>query len=285
MSKNLLQSLTAAQALYNTRLKTYGEDFTKEMCCSRPIFNPHGMELHKNDKPPLNLCTVAYATEPAPPLDIEPPKERDRSDSLKRARDKVFDIAYANDFTHMITLTCDGTSFGRNDSAAALQALQTWCKNAVQRQNLAYVICPEWHEDLKCVHFHGFIKGDLPMSDSKTVFVAERKKPIKASYAKKLGYNALKTVYNLDGWRYGFSTAVELDSNKSAAATYITKYITKETDKIFGRYYFSGGSLKRNVPTTYRNEFYCEYQGIEYAIPNAYLSVKYNTERTGKNDN
>lgn len=272
----ILKPLTETQGLYNTRLKIYGSDFTKEMCCSRPLFNPHGLELRKTDKPPKTAAQATTAADAAEPV---PQAELKRSDSVKRARDKVFDMAYANNFTHMITLTCNGSVFAREDAAAALKALQTWAKNAVQRQGLSYVICPEFHEDEKAVHFHGLISGDLPLTDSGTVIVAERSKLIKASYAKKLGFKPLKNVYNLDGWRHGFSTAVELDSNKQAVATYVTKYITKEQDKIFGRYYLSGGALKRTVPTTYRNEFYSEYSGIEYSVPNAFLSIKYKTER------
>lgn len=271
----ILKPLTETQGLYNTRIKIYGSDFTKEMCCSRPLFNPHGLELHKTDKPSQLVRQAATAAVAAEPM---PQAERKRSDSVKRARDKVFDIAYANNFTHMITLTCNGTAFAREDIGAAFKALQTWVKNAVQRQSLSYVICPEYHEDEKAVHFHGLISGDVPLTDSSTVIVAERSKPIKASYAKKLGFKALKNVYNVEGWRHGFSTAVELDSNKQAVATYVTKYITKEQDKIFGRYYFSGGQLKRAVPTFYRNEFYSEYSGIEYTVPNAFLSIKYKTE-------
>lgn len=46
-------------------------------------------------------------------------------------------------------------------------------------------------------------------------------------------------------WRFGFSTAIELYGNYKSAVGYVCKYISKETEKIGGRWYYSGGALKR----------------------------------------
>lgn len=68
------------------------------------------------------------------------------------------------------------------------------------------------------------------------------------------------TVYNLPGWGWGFSTAIQLYGEMDAAINYVCKYIGKEigtnvscetfdgdafTGKIGGRWYYSGGDLQR----------------------------------------
>ena len=36
-------------------------------------------------------------------------------------------------------------------------------------------------------------------------------------------------------WKWGFSTCVPLDDNYERTVNYVTKYITKAEDKIFGK--------------------------------------------------
>ena len=52
-------------------------------------------------------------------------------------------------------------------------------------------------------------------------------------------------VYNLPGWDFGFTTALELYGDRRAAVGYVVKYITKAERKIGGRWYYSGGNLRR----------------------------------------
>jgi len=91
-----------------------------------------------------------------------------------------------------------------------------------------------------------------------------------------------KPIYNWDDWKYGFSTAVPLDKQKFICQ-YVTKYVTKDNNKIFGKYYFSGGCLRRTVPTTYCNVDYADVGNLygvkptEVNIIDNYLKVKYLT--------
>jgi hypothetical protein len=52
-----------------------------------------------------------------------------------------------------------------------------------------------------------------------------------------------RVVYNLPSWGYGFTTALELYGDYHAAVAYVCKYIGKQTEKIGGRWYYSGGAL------------------------------------------
>ena len=47
---------------------------------------------------------------------------------------------------------------------------------------------------------------------------------------------------NLD-WKWGFSTCVPLDEHYERATSYVTKYITKGEEKIFGKWYFCSRNL------------------------------------------
>ena len=86
-----------------------------------------------------------------------------------------------------------------------------------------------------------------------------------------------QTIYNLLGWKYGFSTVIKLDG-RSAIVKYVTKYITKGNAKIFGKFYLSGGkTLKREVPAEFLNIDYASFDGQEYEILAAGMRVKYKT--------
>ena len=70
------------------------------------------------------------------------------------------------------------------------------------------------------------------------------------------GWRTGKPVYNLPGWSWGFTTAIELYGEYDRAVSYVCKYIGKELapspngdglepQKIGGRWYYSGGALGR----------------------------------------
>lgn len=171
---------------------------------------------------------------------------------------------YANNFQWFVTLTIDETKLSRTDKEKITKKLNIFLSNQVKRRDLKYVIIPEYHkkiEDngLQAIHLHGLISGEhLNMSDSGKT------------------YNG-KKIYIWDDWKYGFSTSVEMDENKHIC-NYITKYITKNSKKILGRYYYSGGvGLERHVPTDYCNVDYESFDGKEYEIIPDKIKVKYLT--------
>lgn len=192
-------------------------------------------------------------------------RSENRTDNIKRACDKVFDIAYSNDFEYFVTFTLNRQKINRYDVSEITTKLNKWLSNKVCRNNLKYIIVPEFHKD-KAIHFHGLYSGDLNEVESG------------------LFYKDGRAIYNCLSWPFGFTRALRLNGSKYSICSYITKYITKDTKKIFGRYYLSGGKINRCVDTEYLNKDYEISKGNEYIIPNIGLKVKYETVPILEND-
>lgn len=231
--------------LYNSRVKIYPNDILKYTVFNKLIFNPDKAELinkiNKRDD---------YTKSDNPVT---------RDDSLKRSKDKIFDISFINGdlWQYFITLTLDKSKIDRYDKKEINKKLKTWLNNMVKRYDFNYIIIPEYHKD-GAIHFHGLCSGNN----------------LKLTYVKT--DNKCRKVYNLNNWNLGFSTAIELDNNRTAVSAYITKYITKDTTKILGNVYYAGGhNIKRYCEAVYQNIDYSEFKGQETKIPNTGIKVKY----------
>lgn len=177
--------------------------------------------------------------------------ERCRTDNMKRAIDKVYDIAFQNDWSFFITCTIKpNEDFNRDNPQEVYKKLREWLSNNVKRKGLQYLIIPEYHpEKNEGIHFHGLVNDVLPRADSgRTLFngKAWRTEDLKA---KGFYRDSLKTIYNLPTWKYGFTTAIPVSGSPARLACYITKYITKDCKKIFGKYYLSSRNIRRDVDT------------------------------------
>lgn len=178
--------------------------------------------------------------------------------SVRRARKAVKDLARSNDWAYFVTLTLDPEKVNRYDPEEVLRHLRHWLGNNVRRKGLAYVLVPEHHKD-GAIHFHGLFNDALEAVDSGTMSVPGRKAPVRVrSEAHRAALERMggHTVYNLPGWGWGFSTAIQLYGEREAAINYVCKYIGKEMSgpqgtefgtpaKIGGRWYYSGGALQR----------------------------------------
>lgn len=227
---------------YNVRHKVYLDGSTKSIAFNRCIFNPSGWndgferEYNRINANGLNQ----------------------RNDSIKRAKDKVYDIVMLNEFSYFITLTLDERKISRTNKSEILSSLKRWLDNMVRRHGMQYIIVPEYHNDGESIHFHGLIKGDLKLADSK------------------LCTTKGQTIYNLQNWKYGFSTCIMLDKNYDRVCNYITKYITKDNHMVFGKSYFAGGKgLIRECEKIYDYIPFNEIDKKEYMIPCTSLKCKY----------
>ena len=168
------------------------------------------------------------------------PEGEDRERAMRRARANVRRYALANDFTYFVTLTLDPKKVERKDPEAVVKKLSSWAHNMVNRHGLRYILVPEYHKK-GGIHFHGFF-NDIPAL-----------KAVDSGHVDKQGH----TVYNLAGWKLGFTTAIKLYGDYHAAVAYTCKYIGKDSEKIGGRWYYSGGDLKKPEETfvdlTYRD--------------------------------
>lgn len=227
---------------HNARIKFYDDEHCSLIVFNRKTFLSDGWELDTKLK---------FKSDIKPQFDELPQIKRERTDSVLRAKKKVYDIAYANgeDWRYMVTLTLDDEKIDRYDPNAVLKPFQNWLKNCVKRKGLKALLVAEYHSD-KAIHFHGLVNGALSVVDSGTVKAVGHKSPIKRTTAKRLHIpdEEQKIVYNCPDWKFGFSTFVPLDGNTHSVCTYITKYITKDFQKIFGKSYFAVGDIKRDVP-------------------------------------
>lgn len=203
----------------NAKEKVYPNGFRRITICSKPVF--------KNDEY-MELVTSSSSV----------PKEKDlsnptRGDSLRRAKEKIYDIAMCNDFEYFITWTLDKEMIDRYDAKLVSKNLKVFLNNLVKRKEVRYLVVPELHED-GAIHMHGLIAGKLRMVDS------GRKLPDGRS------------IFNMPEWKLGFSTAIELDNQKGRVSSYIVKYVQKDFQKIFGNFYYAGGhGLVRSPEVNY----------------------------------
>jgi hypothetical protein len=187
---------------------------------------------------------------------------------MRRARTAVRDIAMSNDFRYFVTLTLDETRVNRYDMGDITRKLNAWLSNQVQRRGLRYVIVPELHRD-GAIHFHGLFNDALECRDSGTCIPpggGRPRKPRSKSEREKWLAEGGRVVWNLPGWTLGFTTALELVGDYSAAVGYVCKYIGKQGDKPGGRWYYSGGEL-RGPAITYAP---LEWRDVA-AMPGAYV--------------
>lgn len=200
------------------RVKTYPDGSMDVLCCDRAIFRESGWE-------PDGWERKAHRIRDSSDPDGEEsalPSER----AMRRARAQVRELALANGFGLFVTLTLNGGMVDRYDMAAITRKLNVWLDNQVRRRGLAYVLVPERHQD-GAIHFHGLFNDALEVVDS--------------GHADKEGH----TIYNLPRWTLGFTTAIRLYGDREQAIGYVTKYIGKQGEKPGGRWYYSGGALRR----------------------------------------
>lgn len=188
---------------------------------TKPIFGAGGWENSgtESDKPKPKK-KAAQRKQTPDPEDVERAR--------RRARACVRRLALANDFRWFVTLTIDPKKIDSFDPVAVVKRMSQWTSNQVKRRGLCYVLVPEYHKSGR-IHFHGFFNDCLKAVDS--------------GHTDKAGHK----IYNLPGWDYGFTTAIELYGNYHSAVAYVCKYIGKDSEKIGGRWYYSGGKLAKPV--------------------------------------
>lgn len=208
----------------NARLKEY-PDLIEKQVCTHAIF-PMGVgDIKKKRR--YNVPPPGKAKNP----------ERAEQESCRRAKSRIMDIARCNDFGYMMTLTIDGSKLDRYDSKKIYKKVRSFLSNATMRNDFQYIIIPEYHslkpgEEHPSIHIHGLCNlGTLKIIPAVNPHTGEP-----------LTENGNPT-YNLPAWIWGFSKIVALEENSERAALYVSKYISKGNDKIFGKRYLSSRNL------------------------------------------
>lgn len=259
------------ECFYNTRTK-YFEDSEgnfvpyETMISSRQIFSDGGNEVSDYSVAVERMLAEAEAERElfgglpvyGQAYKSQPLTKAELLDcSRRRARRKIFDYCICNDFDLFVTLTLDKNLIDRNDYGAVIKKLTTFLDNRVRRKGLKYIGVPEYHKN-GGLHFHFAMTSQaFRLVKSGTVSIEGHKKPVKVSTADRWGVPADRrhTVYNVIDWKLGFSTAIFRYGQRGAFAQYLAKELCKDVqkslcdggsiDKIGGRWYYHGGSLKK----------------------------------------
>ena len=273
-NKDIFQPLTKGAAYKNALIKRYPDGSYQITVFSRPTYKAGALE--RSDQADAAAKRQAMREAHADLLDREA-SPRERTDNLRRAKQAIYDLAALNDWKYFVTLTLDGEHIDRYDPTQIVKPVTKWLDNMVQRRDLQYMIVPEYHKD-GAIHFHGLVSDGLHLSDSGTVKVQGRKKPIKRATARKqkLDEGELETVFNIEDYKLGFSSAISIYGERDALAKYMTKYITKDLQKIFGRRYWAGGKgLQRKPRSIAINLKFDAIPEPEYPLPDDLGAVKY----------
>lgn len=156
--------------------------------------------------------------------------------SIRRTKTTISDIVKCNEFDYFCTFTFDRRKVDRYNIGRCKHVMSNWLhRQRLHSPELHYLIVPEFHKD-KALHFHALIKG----------YNGRLKDSGKTKNGRK--------IYNIPGYRSGFSTAVAID-NHYAVSSYIKKYITKDMPVIHGkkRYWISRNLVR---PRTFTNSFH-----------------------------
>lgn len=203
--------------------------------------------------------------------------------SLKRAKEKIFDMAYINEFKYFVTVTFDTQKVDSSNAKEVFNKLRIWLSNQKQRYNMEYILVPEYHKK-------GGIHCHLLITDYPTRLLEHAQRHTKGG---ELAYNKDgspclmytnkgQPIYNMLGWKYGFSTCIPIykavNESNIKLAHYITKYMTKDVHKIFGKFYWSSKGLKREVDVQLLNSDYDKLPLKEYEIPNTNIRLKYDSQ-------
>lgn len=192
------------------------------------------------------------------------PSELSQEHALKRAHDKLFDLVYCNNFKWFLSITFNPGKVDSYDVHEVMKKTAKWLNNMVSRKGLQYLLVPEYHKSGR-IHCH------LLCNDG--VF-----KLIDSGKLTKCRDGQYRKVYNVSDWKYGFSTAIPVYGDICACSCYLTKYITKQSKMIFGRYYWSSKNLIREPEIILHDTDYQALDLPEYKVPKSGLNLKYLNE-------
>ena len=147
--------------------------------------------------------------------------------SSRRARKNIKNHVRNNKHTHFVNLTYDLKKYDTNEKR--FNRMKTVLKELKRKYgNFHYVLVPEFHtkgESAGLIHWHGVM--DLSKFDLTRATNFHTGKP--------LFDKAGRELFNMNYWdSTGLSSVSEIGDTKKVA-NYITKYITKDIEKVVGK--------------------------------------------------
>ncbi len=252
----------AVSVKFNTKIKVYPNGFTNTTYCTHQIFKLKGYEERKR---------VKYKEK----RERKKSDSKPREDNLKHSKEKIFDIVLLNDFKYFITGTfAENENFDRTDPAEVIKPLLQWLKHQTARKGLQYVLTAERHKN-GGIHFHALVNDVLPLTYSGRRLYQGQAWIEQDILKERDSFEPYKKIYNIDNWKYGYSTAISCDNNKLKLARYVTKYITKGNDKIFGKYYWSSKNIEREPRIILTMSDFSEVEEQEFSPNGTSYRFKY----------
>lgn len=284
------------QARYNTKVKIYPNGYTNTTYCNHDIFRDPDFEKSDNltasniprpvELPALDPTTELYAEHYKEQQEKKRQERQEanksnaadpRADSLKRAKEKIFDIVLLNDFKYFITGTfAENESFDRSEASEVIKPLLRWLKDRTYRNGLQYVLTAERHKK-GGIHIHALVNDVLPLTYSGRRLYQGKAWKEQDILKERDSFEPFKKIYNIDNWKFGYSTAIPCDNNKLKLARYVTKYITKEQTKIFGKFYWSSKNIEREPKVILTRTRFGEIPEEEKTPPGTSYRFKYDS--------
>lgn len=177
--------------------------------------------------------------------------------SLNRTKNNIYNIARSYSWEWFITLTFNRDLTDASNYDLVVKKLSTFTHNLVNRQcpDLKYLIIPELHKDKENYHFHGLLANTNGLD---FVFSGKFDK-----------HN--RPIFNISNWSWGFTTAT-LVGHSAKASNYITKYVTKDSERyLYGKHrYYSNCKKTQAEKLVVNKQDFLEM----YADDISYMSTK-----------
>lgn len=168
--------------------------------------------------------------------------------NIIRAKSKVFEYAYCNEFDYFVTLTIDPRKYDRSDLKGYYKDFTQFLRDYRKKHKVSiqYLFIPELHEDGKSWHMHGLIKGIDEVHLKQ--FTLDDNIPLKLKKLIKKG----QLIYNWEHYakKFGYVSLGKIRSQE-AVCKYITKYINK--------------ALANTIKELNAHLYYCS-KGLEKAV-------------------
>lgn len=148
------------------------------------------------------------------------PENAKTKESLCRARQKIIELAYCNEWQYFFTATFDKMKVAdRHDKKETLAKLIKWLQNKGRTAGIKYLLIPELHKD-GAFHAHGLFYFERPPDTTPFKDITDRPIPDKLRNSDYLNWNDYER-------KFGFCSLGEIKSKK-AISFYMSKYITKD---------------------------------------------------------
>lgn len=82
-------------------------------------------------------------------------------ENISRAKQKIFELAFCNEWQYFFTGTLDSKKYNRSDLEKFHKDFTLFVRNYNRNHNcnIKFLVVPELHSDKKSWHLHGFLQG------------------------------------------------------------------------------------------------------------------------------